>query len=788
MPDELTPRPSRPGVAAQSGRVGVPDPAPTVEPPAPTSLFKGRTGWRQLASWLGSHVNAMSYLWRWLILATVIGGVAGTGAIVFYEALRLSTDFFLSLLAGYHVPRPAGGSVTGAGGYYGAAIAGSSHYARAWAIPLVVIAGALGAGWLVFTWAPEAEGHGTDAAIDAVHYNPRGIRLRAVVVKIVASALTIGSGGSGGREGPTAQISAGFGSLLARALDLSPEDGRIAVSVGIGSGIGAIFSAPLGGAVLAADVVYREDFEYAALVPGLFASIVAYAIFGAVFGYHPLFATPAYHFDQPIQLLWFGIIGLLAGGIGLLYSKGFYGMVRLSHRLPLSRKLRPAAGALFVGLIALALPEVLGTGYGWVQKGLSDQLLHTPLWIILALPFARILATALSIGTGGSGGVFGPGMVIGAFTGLALWRLLEPIAPGVGHDPAPFVVVGMMAVFGGVSRAPLAVMIMVAQMTGSIEILAPAMVAVAIATFTVARFDDSIYRSQLRTRADSEASRFQFGMPLLALLHVGEVAKPPRVVFVDDAPLSFALDTLQRAGVPGAPVVDHDGLYLGTVETSRLAVALENAQRRGTDVGLAGSGMAGLDADEPAAGAPQTPAPPPEEPTEAEEAPDHVPAEPVIASYVDATTTTVPDSARLNVALEALMQAGGRWVTVTSSRRVVGVLSISDLVSGYQRALSADTGRISSVSPSAMTVEERVGEDSPLAGVALSDAGLPPGCIVISIQRGDRMMFATGATVIEKGDLLSALTNPTTAEAVRRIIRGTDEPKPPMVERGSQLV
>ena len=300
----------------------------------------------------------MSYLVRWLILASIIGAVAGVGAVVFYEALRLSTQLFLQILANYRVPTPFGeGNSLGSG----------THYLRVWAIPLVVVAGALAAGFLVFTWAPEAEGHGTDAAIDAVHHNPRGIRLRAVLIKIVASALTIGSGGSGGREGPTAQISAGFGSLLARILDLSPKDGRIAVSVGIGSGIGAIFSAPLGGAVLAADIVYREDFEYGALVPGLFASIVAYTIFGAVFGYRPLFATPSYGFDDPVQLIWFGVIGVLAGGIGLLYSKSFYGMVRLSRRLPLPRQLRPALGGLFVGLIALALPQVLGTGYGWVQ-------------------------------------------------------------------------------------------------------------------------------------------------------------------------------------------------------------------------------------------------------------------------------------------------------------------------------------------------------------------------------------------------------------------------------------
>lgn len=191
--------------------------------------------------------------------------------------------------------------------------------------------------------------------------------------------------------------------------------------------------------------------------------------------------------------------------------RSFYGLTALSKRLPFSRKLRPAVGGLCVGLIALALPQVLGTGYGWIQQAMSGQLSHLSLVILLALPIARILATSLSIGTGGSGGVFGPGMVIGAFTGLAVWRLLAPVVPAVGHSPAPFVVVGMMALFGGISRAPLANVIMVAQMTGNISIIGPAMVAVAISSLIVRRFDDSIYRSQLRTRADSAASRLESG-------------------------------------------------------------------------------------------------------------------------------------------------------------------------------------------------------------------------------------------------------------------------------------
>jgi H+/Cl- antiporter ClcA/CBS domain-containing protein len=675
-----------------------------------------RTAGRHLLWRVGARINRMSYLPKWLILASVIGSIAGVGAIVFYEALRLATAFFLGLLAGYHVPTPA---------LEGNA-AGSSSYARPWAIPLVVTLGGLLSGFIVFTWAPEAEGHGTDAAIEAVHHNPRMIRVRAIIVKIVASAMTIGSGGSGGREGPTAQISAGFGSLLARVLDLSPEDGRIAVSVGVGSGIGAIFSAPLGGAVLAADIVYREDFETAALLPGMFASIVAYAIFGGVYGYAPLFGVAGSFRFHAADLAWFAVIGLLAGGIGLLYSKSFYGVVDLTKRLPFSRKLRPAVGALLVGLMALWLPEVLGTGYGWIQKALDNQMLHVPLYIIVLLPFARIAATAFSIGTGGSGGVFGPGMVIGAFTGLAVWRILEPIAPAVGHDPAPYVIVGMMAVFGGISRAPLAVMIMVAEMTGTVEMLVPAIVAVAIAWFMVRHFDDSIYRSQLLNRYDSPGARLQFGLPLLATRTVAMVANPPRLLLPSTTSVAAALQALRRAGVTGAPVVDEQGIFLGGTDVDRLVDVVEERDQ---------------------------------------EAP--------VGSAADATSVTVAATATLDVGIEAIMQAQQPWIAVTGGdRKVVGILSASDIVDGYRRALDEDARRLSLAGSHAVALDLQVGRRSRLAGRRIAQAGFPQGCLVVSVRNDDGLRFGTGATLLNEGDTLSVLVRPENADEVRRLIAG----------------
>jgi len=426
------------------------------------------------------------------VLGIAIGIIAGCGAIVFYEALQAASALFLHVLAGYRLPTPfsEGDVPPGAGP------------SRPWALPLVAGAGALLGAILVYRVAPEAEGHGTDAAISAVHHNPRGVRFRAVLVKLVASALTIGSGGSGGREGPTGQISAGFGSLLARVLELDPADARVAVATGIGSGIGSIFGAPLGGAVLAAEILYRDDFDPAALLPSFVASGVGYVIFGAVEGYAPLFGSHGgYEFTNPARLIWFAVVGVAGGLVALAYAKGFYGLQGAFQRWALPKWAKPAIGGVLVGLIAIAVPEVLGTGYGWIQHALGPTLLSMPLWIVLILPFARILATGLSIGSGGSGGIFGPGMVIGAFVGAAVWRLFEPAFPWMGHDPTPYVIVGMMCCFGSIARAPLAMLLMVAEMTGSIGSVEPGMIAVGLAWLIVSRGEETMYRSQLISRS-----------------------------------------------------------------------------------------------------------------------------------------------------------------------------------------------------------------------------------------------------------------------------------------------
>ncbi len=669
--------------------------------------------WLQTSAtkWLAST----TYGQKWLVLGAVIGIVSGLGAVVFFEALKVSTHLLLMKLGGYNPGGPR--AETG--------VRPSTHFPRPWAIPLVAGGAALVGGVLVYRFAPDAEGHGTDAAIEAVHHNPRGIRIRTVVVKIVASALTIGSGGSAGREGPTGQISAGFGSLISRIFDLSPSDSRVAVASGIGSGIGSIFGAPLAGAVLATEILYRDDFEVEALLPSFIASFVGYAVWGTFEGFGPLFGFVGnYTMTSAVPLLWFALIGVLGGGVGLLYAKGFYGIAELFERLPVPRWVRPAIGGVLVGCIGLAVPEVLGTGYGWIQESLGERLLGIPLWIVLIVPFARILTTGLSIGSGGSGGIFGPGMVIGAFLGAAVWRLFEPFAPGVGHSPAPFVIVGMMACFGSISRAPLAIMLMVAEMTGTLTLIVPAMVAVGIATLIVRRNDDTIYRSQLRTRADAPAHRLLSGLPLLARIPVNEAMSAPRCVLHDRDTVSQAIDFLVEADVTSAPLVDDDGRFLSQVSTEQLRASSAHA---------------------------------------------------VIATtpLVEPTWAPVRESQHLDVVLESLATWRAHWLAVVDDeRRVIGIVGVTDLVRAYRTTVRERLAAATMSGDDAGLSELYVASSSPLAGLSLRAAPLPPRAFILAVERDGTSSVPSGDSTLEAGDRLTALGDPEGLQALRALAEG----------------
>ncbi len=656
---------------------------------------------------LRRRVRTTAYLRKWVVLGAVIGVIAGLGAAAFFIALEASTRFFLGVLAAFQPPSPAGEG--------GAPI---TEIANAWAIPLVVGLGGLLSGIIVFRLAPEAEGHGTDAAIAAFHHGPRSVRARIPVVKLVASAITIGSGGSGGREGPTAQIGAGFGSYLARVLDLDARDARIAVAAGMAAGIGAIFRAPLGGAVLGAEIPYREDVESDALVPSFVASVVAFSVFGAIIAFSPIFGrVVGAGFEDPRQLFYYALIGIVAGAVGRLYIHSFYGITDRFHHLSLPREIKPAIGGFLVGCIAIAIPGVLGTGYGWVQAGLDRQsLLAIPLWMIVALPFAKILATSLSIGSGGSGGIFGPGMVVGGLLGAGVWRVLEPIAPAVPLDPAPFVIVGMMALFGSVAHAPLAVMLMVAEMTDNLAMLAPAMIAVGLATLIVG--DRTIYRSQLKSRAESPAHRFRSAMPLMSSIVAGDAARMATLVLRDGATVADARVRLASSDVPGAPVVDRDGTYRGTVSVDLLDAAADDAMLR--DVAQPGP--------------------------------------------------TVSADDGLDDALGTMVDRHADWAPVLAAGRLVGIISVRDVMRAYRNALAGNVRQVRGLGGGGILLEADLTSESPIVGHPVADTRWPTDVVLVAIDRKGALIVPSGSVVLEAGDHVSMFTAPASEGEARALL------------------
>ncbi|MGE4318461.1 MAG: chloride channel protein, partial [Deferribacterales bacterium] len=249
------------------------------------------------------QILTLPVIGRWFILGTAVGTVAGIGAIIFFLLLQGSEYIFLDHLVGLRIGETAGEP----------AFFGHSHTEfKRWLLFIVPALGGLVSGYIVYKFAPEASGHGTDAAIKAIHHKSGNIRWQVPIVKTIASAITIGTGGSGGREGPIAQIGAGFASFLGRTLHLSDREKRILTAAGMGAGVGAIFRSPLAGAIFASEVLYSSsDMEYEALLPSTITSIIAYSIFCSFFGWEPLFGTPDFAFRNPIELVGYTALGFV---------------------------------------------------------------------------------------------------------------------------------------------------------------------------------------------------------------------------------------------------------------------------------------------------------------------------------------------------------------------------------------------------------------------------------------------------------------------------------------------
>jgi len=399
--------------------------------------------------------------------------------------------------------------------------------------------GGLISGLLVYTFAPEAEGHGTDTAVKAFHQTGGFIRHRVAPLKTIASAVTIGSGGAAGREGPTALIAAGVGSSYATLLKRSERDRRLLVLIGMASGLSAIFRSPIGTAFFAIEVLYGDmEFEAAALLYTLLGSIVAYTINGLFVGWKPLFLVPFLPIPRFEDYLWYAVLGIIAGLIATILPTAFYGTRDLFHKIPIPPHVKPALGGLGVGLLAIGLPQILGGGYGWIQEAMDGRL---TLELVGVLIFAKMIAFALTVSSGGSGGVFAPSLFVGAMVGGTVAQFF--------HLPsAPYVIAGMAAVFGGAARVPIATLFMVTEMTGGYHLFAAAALAVTLSYFVQVLLSSplkykSLYEAQVSTRADSPAHFEDHVEMALRILRQHKIAMPDGATRMD-------LRAVLASGVP----------------------------------------------------------------------------------------------------------------------------------------------------------------------------------------------------------------------------------------------
>ncbi|WP_435011055.1 chloride channel protein [Tundrisphaera lichenicola] len=550
----------------------------------------GSNSWDHVGQVLGRLLRQLASRWatpgagRVVVVSPLVGVVSGLGAVAFLLALEAMTHHVLNDLLGLRLPPTGEGSAH--------PITYPTHW---WLTLLIPTIGGLISGVLVFSLAPEAEGHGTDSLIKAFHRGAGMIRARVPLIKAVASVVTIGSGGSAGQEGPIAQIGAGFGSVLARILRLTSSERRLLMLSGAAGGIGAIFRAPLGGALFAGEVLYSTTAtESAALLPCLTSSIVAYSVFALFITPRPIFVVPDLNFHGVREIPIFIVLAVVCAAVGWLYVRVFYGIRdKMFRPMPIPRHLKPAVGGFLVGLMALVFPELMAGGYGWVQWGAIGMprdlaMPGTPIFepqmgvaLLVGLALLKILATGLTISSGGSGGVFGPSIFIGGMLGGGVGQLLRAILPG-GEviDPAAFALVGMGGFFAGVSKCPLASIVMVCEMTGHYRLLVPLMLVCSLNVVLSRRW--TLYEEQVPSPIDSPAHQGDFVIDVLERLRVDQVHV--RTEGLETVPISTPFNELIRQVANSTetlfPVVDGEGKLDGIIALRDVRLAL-----LGSDVG-----------------------------------------------------------------------------------------------------------------------------------------------------------------------------------------------------------
>ncbi len=540
-----------------------------------------------VASWLRpSEPLELQIVGRTLMHAAAVGVCAGILGCLFFAGCEWLQHVLLAQLAGFEQLHAHGEHQ----------VSGALDTPRLWLLALIPMVGGLAAG-VIILFAPECRGGGGDAAIDAFHQNNGVVRRRVLWVKPIASILTLGSGGSGGREGPTMLMGAALGSTVGRYLDVTARERRTLMVAGIAAGISAVFRAPLGAALIAIEMLYCDDFESEALIPAVLASVIAYSISITVFGQSTLFGYLAPHAFQAEHLPLYIALAVVVASFALLFGLSLRSAHRIAARMPGPVWIRPAIGGLILGVFVVLLVHyvgpmigredkglgVLGGGYGAAQVAISGAPWVASDWsgvqLLLLLAVAKLFATSLTIGSGGSAGDFAPALAIGALVGGAFGLAARLVLDDPSIQPGAFALVGMAAFYGGLAKTPLASVILVCEMAGSYDLLVPLMLAVGIAFVALRRF--SLYPSQVRTVHDSPVHRLE--LDPLTRLKCRDVVNKDRTFICVQQSLTvpeLALLVERAADQDVFPVIDESDKLLGVISAESLRILTTNPELR----------------------------------------------------------------------------------------------------------------------------------------------------------------------------------------------------------------
>lgn len=491
------------------------------------------------------HLPATTSL---VIVAIVVGVATGLGSVAFIRLLQASTRLFFDggrwLFSGLR-----------------------QHYV----IFLPAIGGLL-VGPIIFALARETKGHGVPEVMAALILRGGRIRARVATVKIIASAITIGSGGSAGREGPMIQIGSSIGSSVAQFLRMPTERVRTFVACGAAGGVAATFNAPIAGAMFALEVLLGQFSAEFGLV--VLASVAAAAVSRALLGNFPSFSIPPYDLVSEKELVFYLLLGVLSGLAGLAFVKMLYAFEDLFDRWRFPEFFKPSVGGLAVGAIGLFLPQIFGTGLLAMERLLS---LKIPFTTLVALIPAKIIATSFTLGSGGSGGVFAPALFIGGVVGGAFGSIVHHLFPSFTAFYGAYALVGMSATFGAAAQAPITSIIILFEMTNDYHIILPLMTATIIAVLVYRTFSaESIYTLKLKRRGiDYGATRE--GDPM-ATITVREALTAGVVSISQDATIREMLRLIATTGKEWFPVLDGGNGLAGVVTYRDIAQAVDEGR------------------------------------------------------------------------------------------------------------------------------------------------------------------------------------------------------------------